>query len=219
MGATVFETRRQNLIGLIRDRFSDNRAEFSRSTGKNPNLINLVLTANEEYRRNIGEKLARDIEQRAGLAPGWLDAPRGIGIRNVTQIPILTDQTAVPAKPPLANPYYMIVPLDDPNIALRSSGSGNLVAVYAGDASMAPTIRVGDWVWVDLGVKKLSGDGVYVIKQNEGTVFRRLQQLPDGTLRVSSDDPAYAPQLLPKKAAGSIQIVGKGIAATSWAAL
>jgi hypothetical protein len=214
-----FEVRRQNLLTLIRDSYQNNRAEFCRATGKNPNLINLVLSQNEEYRRNIGEKLARDIEQRAGIAAGWLDSPRGIGIRRVTKIPILTDAGAVPDAAPLESDYHVTLPVDDPTLALRSTGTRNLAIVIAQESCMAPTFRVGDFVWVDLGVKKIAGDGIYVIRMADGSLFRRIQQLPTGELRVSTDDPAYAPQILKGKAANAMRVIGKAIACNNRTAL
>lgn len=216
---SIFDVRRENLISLIRDSYQNNRAEFSRSTGKNPNLINLVLSNNEEYRRNIGEKLARDLESRCGIATGWLDAPRGIGIRRVTRIPILTDAANVPDKAPLESDYHVTLPVDDPALALRSTGTSNLAIVIANESCMAPTFHVGDLVWVDLGVKKISGDGIYVIRVAGGTVFRRIQQLPTGEVRLSTDDPVYAPQILKGKALSGIRIIGKSTAVSRRTAL
>lgn len=211
----IIEVRRQNLLGYIRDTYAGNRAEFCRATGKNPNLINLVLTNNPEYRRNIGEKLARDIEERTGLASGWLDSPRGIGARKVAKIPILVDSTDVPDKAPLEADYYVVLPVDDPTLALRSTGLKNLVIVTAQESGMTPTFTVGSNVWVDLGIKKPQGDGVYVLRVSGATQFRRIQQMPNGDLRVSQDDPAYAPQILKSKASSALKVVGKAIAVTT----
>jgi phage repressor protein C with HTH and peptisase S24 domain len=78
---------------------------------------------------------------------------------------------------------------------------------------------VGDHVWVDLGVKKIAGDGIYVVRMQDGSLFRRVQQLPTGELRVSTDDPAYAPQILKGKAVTSMRVIGKAIARTHRTAL
>lgn len=217
--ADVSETRRQNLLGFIRDSHQGNRAAFCRATGKNPNLINLVLTSNPDYRRNIGEKLARDIEKRAGLASGWLDSPRGVGARRVTKVPILTDAEGIPARAPLECSYSVTLPVDDPTLALRSTGTTNLVLVTVQESTMAPTIAVGDWVWLDLGVKHVAGDGIYAVRLQDGPVFRRVQQLSNGDLRVSTDDSVYAPQILRAKSAGSIRIIGKAVALSRRTAL
>ena len=210
----IIEVRRQNLLGYIRDTYGGNRAEFCRATGKNPNLINLVLSLNPEYQRNIGEKLARDIEGRTGLASGWLDSPRGIGARKVAKIPMLTDSTDIPEKAPLESDYYAVFPVDDPTLALRSTGLKNLIMVTAQESGMEPTFVVGSYVWVDLGIKKPQGDGIYVLRVGGVTQFRRIQQMPNGDLRLSQDDPAYAPQLVKNRASSGVTVVGKVIAAS-----
>ena len=210
----IIEVRRQNLLGYIRDTYAGNRAEFCRATGKNPNLINLVLTNNPEYRRNIGEKLARDIEARTGLASGWLDSPRGIGARKVAKIPMLIDSTDVPDNAPLESDYHVVFPVDEPTLALRSTGLKNLIIVTAQESGMEPTFVVGSNVWVDLGIKKPQGDGIYVLRVGGVTQFRRIQQMPNGDLRLSQDDPAYAPQIVKNRASSGITVVGKAIAAS-----
>ena len=210
----IVEIRRQNLLQYIRDTYGGNRAEFCRATGKNPNLINLVLSLNPEYQRNIGEKLARDIEGRTGLASGWLDSPRGIGARKVAKIPMLADLTDIPEKAPIDTDYYVVFPVDEPTLALRSTGLKNLIIVTAQESGMAPTLAVGNPVWVDLGIKKIQGDGIYALRVGGVTQFRRIQQMPNGDLRLSQDDPAYAPQLVKNRASSGVTVVGKVIAAS-----
>jgi Peptidase S24-like len=209
---TVFDIRRHNLLLLIADSYQNNRAEFCRSTGKNPNLINLVLSSNAEYRRNIGEKLARDIERRAGIAQGWLDSPGGIGERNVARISILAGSRAIPDVAPVTSDFSMTLPVEAPTLALRVTGIANLVIVSVDEPSMAPTFSIGDYVWLDLGVKKFDRDGVYAFRIHDGaTALRRIQRLPNGDLRVSTDDPVYAPQIYPDGDPSDLRIVGKAV--------
>lgn len=206
----VFETRRLNLVAFIEDKFDGNRAAFCRSTGKNPNLINLVLTDNADYRRNIGEKLARDVEKKAGLATGWLDSPRGVGERRMVCIPISWMVWTIPDSPPLRSDSSLTIPTDDPVLRLRITGTSNLMIIVQQEASMAPTIRVGDYFWVDLGVKVFSGDGVYVLRNPDGTtMLKRIQQLSDSEFRLSSDDKSYEPVLLSSKAMNKTGVVGR----------
>jgi hypothetical protein len=205
----TFSIRRLNLLTYIEEKFDGNRAAFCRAIEKNPNLINLVLTNNAEYARNIGEKLARDIEQRAGLATGWLDSPKGVGERKMVYIPITWMPWMIPDKPPLRSDASLTVPTDDPALRLRITGTSNLLIVVAQEPSMAPTIRVGDHFWVDLGVKEFRSDGVYVVRNPEGTtMLRRIQALSDG-YQLSCDDKTYEPLVLNFKAMARVKIVGR----------
>jgi hypothetical protein len=210
--STVFDIRRHNLSSLIADSYQNNRAEFCRATGKNPNLINLVLTSNAEYRRNIGEKLARDIERRAGIAEGWLDSPRGIGERNVARISILAGSRAIPDVAPLTSDFSITLPVEAPMLALRVTGIANLTIVSVDESCMAPTFSIGDYVWLDLGFKKFDRDGVYALRMHDdATALRRIQRLPNGDLRVSADDPVYAAQIYSDGDPSDLRIVGKAV--------
>ena len=187
----VREARRLNLIEHIANTYQGNRAAFSRATGKNPNLINLVLSNNKEFARPIGEKLARDLEIKAHLPKGWLDSPRGIGERKSVFIPVVTGALLPKEQPPNAD-YSFTLPLDDPMLSLRLSGTANLVVYVANESTMTPTFDVGDYLWIDLGVKQYDGDGVYAIV-SDNVKFRRIQKISDTQFRMSTDNKVYDP--------------------------
>jgi SOS-response transcriptional repressor LexA len=207
----VSETRRLNLIEHIANNFAGNRAAFSRATGKNPNLINLVLSSNKDYARAIGEKLARDIEIKSNLPKGWMDSPHGIGERNSVFIPMITAVSLPTAQPPGAD-YSFTLPMDDPRFALRLTGTKNLVIYTGKDSTMAPTIEIGDFLWIDLGVKDYAGDGVYAMTTESGVTIRRLQKISETELRVSTDNKSYESIVAKIKGKGKPEICGRVIA-------
>jgi hypothetical protein len=207
----VTETRRLNLIEHIANNFAGNRAAFSRATGKNPNLINLVLSGNKDYARDIGEKLARDIEIKSNLPRGWMDSPRGIGERNSVFIPMITSVSLPIAQPPAAD-YSFTLPMDDPRFSLRLTGTKNLVIFTAKDSTMSPTVEVGDFLWIDLGVKDFAGDGVYSMTTEDGVMVRRLQKISETELRVSTDNKSYESIVVKIKGKGKPEICGRVIA-------
>jgi hypothetical protein len=205
------EVRRLNLIEYIANNFAGNRAAFCRATGKNPNLINLVLSGNKDYARTIGEKLARDIEARSNLAKGWLDSPRDIGDIKSVFIPMIT-ATTLPVVQPVGSDFSFTLPMDDPRFSLRLSGTKNLVIFTAKDSTMAPTIEVGDFLWIDLGVKEFAGDGVYSLTADYGIVIRRLQRISATELRVFTDNKAFDPLTAKIKGKGKPDISGRVVA-------
>ena len=207
----VIETRRLNLIEHIANNFAGNRAAFCRATLKNPNLINLVLSSNKDYARAIGEKLARDLEERASLPKGWLDSPRGIGDRKSVFIPMIT-AAVLPALQPTISDYSLTLPMDDPRLGLRCTGTKNLVVLVAKDSNMAPTIEISDFLWIDIGVKEFSGDGVYSLIADDGVMIRRLQKISETELRVSTDNKRYDPITVKIKGKGKPEIGGRVIA-------
>ena len=57
--------------------------------------------------------------------------------------------------------------------------------------SMYPTFAPNDPVMVNIAQPQSIVDGVWVVRINETTLVKRIQQLPDGILRVISDNPSY----------------------------
>lgn len=71
---TIFDTRRRNLRRLIQMNFDDNQSLFARTIIRSESYINRLLASSDnDHGKNLGEKLARDIENRLRLEPGWLD--------------------------------------------------------------------------------------------------------------------------------------------------
>lgn len=62
--------RREALKRLIDERFEGKQAEFARAINRSPSLVWQCLSGH----RNIGEKLAREIESKLRLKQGWLDS-------------------------------------------------------------------------------------------------------------------------------------------------
>lgn len=67
------DTRLERLQELITKRFGGAQSAAATGLDVSPTYLSDVLRG----RRKIGEQLARRLEQNAGLAPGWLDKPRG----------------------------------------------------------------------------------------------------------------------------------------------
>ncbi|UDL04003.1 helix-turn-helix domain-containing protein [Marinobacter sp. CA1] len=63
--------RREAVKRLIDERFGGKQADFARAINRSPSLVWQCLNGH----RNIGEKLAREIENKLRLKPGWLDGP------------------------------------------------------------------------------------------------------------------------------------------------
>lgn len=62
----------------------------------------------------------------------------------------------------------------------------------AGD-SMEPTLRSGDVILVDRRATRPDREGVYILRMNDMLLVKRLQALPGGVVRVSSDNTAFSP--------------------------
>lgn len=69
----------------------------------------------------------------------------------------------------------------------------DLYLIYVDGESMEPTLRPGDVILVDHRDVGPSRDGIYVLRTDGALLVKRLQRLPGGVLRVTSDNTAYEP--------------------------
>jgi len=190
--------RKENLRRLVLDKFMGNRAAFSRATGVHQNQINLILTDNEEHRRNMGEQLARKFESTLSLPQGYLDTVHDpmqgtVTIIEAWNVPkelqhmlITSDQMAS-----VVHKEGFFTALD-PQITSRA----NLRYCLMVSSDMSPLIHPGDRVLVDTGVKAVSFDGIYVVTQGDGFFLRRCGRNLDGSWTVHAPNPAIEPRRL-----------------------
>lgn len=66
--------------------------------------------------------------------------------------------------------------------------------------SMEPTLRPGDVILVDRRQAwRIPKDGVYVLLMDGSLLVKRLQSMPGGIIKVTSDNPSYSPFQLEKR--------------------
>ena len=68
----VADIRREKLRQYIKENFRT-RAEFAEKIGKSPAQVSMWFMKKNEGKRDIGEKLAREIEKKLGLPKYWMD--------------------------------------------------------------------------------------------------------------------------------------------------
>lgn len=86
--------RRSRLRKLIAERFHGINAQLASKIERQPDYVSRLLTEKPRHRRDLGEKLAREIERKVGLPSGWLDIDEAsdsliqqpLGIYNVSEV-------------------------------------------------------------------------------------------------------------------------------------
>ena len=87
---------------------------------------------------------------------------------------------------------------------------GNLLTIEARGDSMEPTIRDGDLMLIDVSPDQpLETGKLYVIRVAEELQVKRLQHRLDGGVAVLSDNPRYAPELIPRADLENLHILGR----------
>jgi phage repressor protein C with HTH and peptisase S24 domain len=72
----------------------------------------------------------------------------------------------------------------------------NLSLIRVAGDSMEPTLRAGDFILVDRRTRRPDREGVYLLRMGEMLLLKRLQALPGGKIRASSDNAAFDPFVL-----------------------
>lgn len=67
----------------------------------------------------------------------------------------------------------------------------DLYLIYVDGESMEPTLRSGDVLLLDRRATKPDREGVYIMRMNGMLLVKRLQALPGGIIKVTSDNSAY----------------------------
>ena len=69
----------------------------------------------------------------------------------------------------------------------------DLSALFVQGDSMTPTLSPGDIILIVKNKGETLKDGIYVIRLDGGLLVKRLQKLPGGVIKVTSDNQAYEP--------------------------
>lgn len=178
--------RRENLRSLAA-RYPT-QAEFAIACGTAPSVISLIVSPNPK--RNLGTKLARQIEAAVGVDAGWLDIPRSSGSKDQVQSNAEILSYGI-------DEWDDDTPLDDDEIELPflkevelSAGSGKTVVEVSGTRKL----RFGKYTVRSMGVQpenavcvRVSGNSMEPVLQDGGTVAvdtakHKVSEVVDGKM-------------------------------------
>jgi hypothetical protein len=80
----IYQIRRERLNELLHRDFGGKQIDLAVALGVSPGYISRALSKNPNSKKALGEKFARSVETKLGLAKGWMDAFMG------AQAPFLT---------------------------------------------------------------------------------------------------------------------------------
>lgn len=92
---------------------------------------------------------------------------------------------------------------------MKVTSAQNLRIITGSGDSMKGTVNNGDPVFIDIGVTKIDGDGIYAILTGDRLAIKRIQTKVNGDLLVISDNKTYPPEAVSKKDFAEIRICGR----------
>ena len=87
----------------------------------------------------------------------------------------------------------------------------NLAVFWASDNSMQPTIEEADKLLIDLSVKEIKNDRIYLIQNGSSMWIKRIRFLWDSVEIVSDNKSKYAPITISPQEAKELKILGQVI--------
>ena len=206
----IQNVRRKNLLALIDERFEGNRAAFCRAAGKNPNLINLILTKNPDHQRSIGEKLCRDIEESMSLPSGWMDQKALMSTDRTVSIPV-SSRTAATAE------EWLVLEPETVRRLAPEVGRSNIICLKTDSDSMTPTINRGDFVIVDKTVTTVeSSGGVYAINDAGSISFVRFRRVLGNGWSMLYDNDKYPERNADEKFIKKLEVIGRAVSVLNY---
>lgn len=182
---TIQDIRHANFMVLL-DRFPTIQAfanAVERSHSQISQIKNRSRHSNSGEPRTIGDDLARHIEDKLALAPGWLDSP------HVKDSPRS-----------YAGDSQILVPLsvsNTPRITWGDAEMGQslpaIFSVVIPDDSMAPRVRRGNVVRFNTALAARPGDGILVRDQQGAWYFRIYRERRPGEWEAHPLNDAYQP--------------------------
>lgn len=171
---TLFSIRKDNLGAIVNNKFGGNKAALARAVKVHPNHINLLLSSNEVHRRNLGEGMARQLEEALGLPPLWLDNPHDADSAkkpvNIPALPIDASISKLLTTSEITALGVGFKVVDD--LRPEVTAVENLFLAQA-VADCSPHVSPGDTVVIDAGVKAYTAEGVYLLVSKGKEAYMR----------------------------------------------
>lgn len=94
-------------------------------------------------------------------------------------------------------------------LRFRGLNENDLALVFARGDSMEPTISDNETVMVDTSEKELRDGHIYVIRNGDHLLVKRIQTLWNDGFQLLSDNKEYPPQEIPKSDIENLEVIGK----------
>ncbi len=185
--------------------------------------------------RDVGDKMARTIEEGLGLPPLWMDNSHASSLSAVAEPvaeyeidePLADGEVPIPAMNFRVGAGSRIVaePVKQGRIFRYSKEwlnkyglkAKHLVRFKVAGESMEPIIKDGSWITVDLSNTRVCEGNMYLIRSGEDIQVKFLFRRPDGGLIIRSGNPVWADVQVPSAELQHIGIIGRVVeSSTTW---
>lgn len=215
--STSYEIRRNNLRKLL-ERFRS-VAEFNETMGRSRKNPGFTMIKNGQLNRGkpreMGDKLAREIELRLNLPAGWMDTPHteedkteATGVPYIEGTPLIIPIPTIVLQGGEGKMEDIAVFLD-PGLFVRNFPGRKRSDFHAAivlDNSMSPKLNPDDRVLIDTATTDFTTAGIYCLDTPAGKVLRNVRCRLDGVHIISADGD---PETVELESVQGIKIIGR----------
>lgn len=185
-----FEIRQRRLLQLLQTRFDNSQTKLAEAIGRTSAYVSFLFTDKDlPHHKNLGEKLARHIEESLRLPEGWLDGEEENGkpeARQPTPESVQTPEgftlikkTVISVEPGTGRLVYE----DEvsPPMAFRTEwltkrglNTRGLIFAYAKNEIKGSRIQRGDLLMLDAGQTSLRDGHTYALQLGDELSIRKV---------------------------------------------
>lgn len=233
-----FELRRRRLLQLVQTNYGGNQARLAEAISRSYAYVSFLLTDPDlPHHKNLGEKLARHIEEAARLPKGWLDENpdqrtvpglaliAGSRVLEADRIGTYIDKDAPQEGYALVKRQTIKIAAGSGTVAYEEESAPPLVfrqawldkerlspdrlaIAYASGDSMQPRIHDGDTMLIDTTHQYLAEGKIYAIRIGDELRVKKIFKRTDSVI-LHSDNPAYPDEELSAEKAAQLHIIGR----------
>lgn len=204
----TFNDRFQHLIDVV-----GGNKKAARIMGKSDKSV-------ERYKKdgaeNVGIEDVAKLVNAAGKSIGWLLTGEDVGPLPETTsaslfvgIPVMSVTASAGGGAALRHEDVKeVFPVSRQWLVKMGLNASDLFMVEGGGDSMTPTILHAEKLICSRAEHDLNGDGIFVFRQDDDILLKRLQRVP-GKIRVISDNESYTPYDIPLNDGVSFKIIGR----------
>lgn len=221
----LYEVRQKRLLQLLQTKFDGSQTQMAEAIGRTSAYVSFLFTDRKlPHHKNLGENLARLIEDKLGLPKGWLDGDDNLSTDKVRTVEAYQDEQ------PLSDFSYVkrkAVKLsagsgsisfseeNAPPLAFRKEWldkerlkPDKLVIAYAKGDSMEPRIHDGDTLMIDTSQTTLRDGQVYAIRVDDELRVKRIFKRTTSVL-IKSDNQKFPEEEITLEQAKSLHVIGR----------
>lgn len=221
----LYETRQRRLLQVLQTRFDGSQTKLADAIGRTSAYVSFLLTDRKlPHHKNLGENLARLIEEKLTLPKGWLDGDDNLEVDQARKVEAFPDGATLEGftlvkrrtvSLSAGNGSIAYIEEKAPPLAFRQEWlakenlkADKLVIAYAKGDSMTPRIHDGDTLMIDTSQTVLRDGQIYALRIEDELRVKRIYKRT-ASIIIKSDNEKYPEEVIPLDQAKELHVIGR----------